>query len=260
MKKLVLSIITVCFHAEEQVCRTIESIVCQSWTKFEYLVIDGGSEDGTRELLQSSKSLFDDKGISFRYLSEADQGIYDAMNKGVRMAEGRWLLFLNAGDLLAEDRTLERIFKNTSDEDIIYGDTWCTYQGKRRLYQALPLERLLYEMAFCHQSAFIRRELLLEHPYDIIYKVCADHQFFLSMYLEGRKFEYRPFAISVYEISGYSDRNKMLAHKEQRRMRKELGISCFSPEVVRQEIVFYVKQGIKTVFGQRLVDLVRKKR
>lgn len=254
-----LSVITVCFQAKESLGRTIDNILQQTWSDFEYLVIDGGSEDGTKELLKQSRQRFRDKGISFRFISEPDQGIYDAMNKGTKNAAGKWLLFLNAGDLLADADTLKQIFESPSEAQIIYGDTLCTYQGKTRLYPALPLAQLTYEMAFCHQSAFIRRELLLTHPYDTSYKVCADHHFFLSMYLQKKEFEYRPVTVSVYEIDGYSDKNKMAAHREKHRMLKELGVSHFSFIGACREFMFYFKQGIKSLFGQKLIDAVRKK-
>lgn len=256
----VLSIITVCFKAKEDVRATMDNILSQSWRPFEYLVIDGASPDGTPKLLKEYEDRFAESGITFRYVSEPDRGIYDAMNKGTRMAEGRWLLFLNAGDFLADTRTLEQVFSEPSDGQVIYGDTLCIYQGRKKRYPALPLEHLTYEMAFCHQSAFIRRDLLLQEPYDISYKVCADHRFFLSMYLQKKNFDYRRFPISVYEIAGYSDKNKLLSHREKHRMQKELGIFHFSIPWLMREISFYCKQGIKSVFGQKLIDMVRKNR
>lgn len=259
--KPVLTIITVCFQARGQLHKTMESILCQTWTRLEYLVIDGGSDDGTKELLAQSAGRFNDVDIPFRFLSEPDQGIYDAMNKGSRMAEGKWLLFLNAGDLLARKDTLERVFADVSeDAEILYGDALCTYQGKTKRYQALPLDHLRYEMAFCHQSAFILKELAMALPYDTSYKVCADHHFFLSVYLQGKVFVYRPLAVCIYEIAGYSDKNKMAAHKEQHRMLKELNVFHFSFSWLRREAAFYLKQGIKALFGQKLVDLVRNRR
>lgn len=260
MKTPVLSVITVCFQARESLSQTIECILRQTWLQMEYLVIDGGSDDGTREMLEQSAPRFAERRIPFHFLSEPDGGIYDAMNKGARMAEGRWLLFLNAGDLLADDHTLEQLFAKSSDAQILYGDTLCVYQGQQKLYPALPIEHLTYEMAFCHQSALIRRELMLEHPYDTSYRICADHHFFLSMYLQGQAFEYRPMTISVYEIAGYSDQHKMTAHREQHRMFRELKISRLSPAGLCREILFYLKQGAKTLFGQKLIDSVRKKR
>lgn len=256
----ILSIITVCFRAKDEVCATMENVLKQSWKHFEYLVIDGSSKDGTVELLEQTAPDFLASGISFRYVSEPDHGIYDAMNKGVLMAKGEWLLFLNAGDLLADGQILEQIFAKPADAQILYGDTLCIYQGNTKLYPALPLNHLTYEMAFCHQSAFIRRELLLKHPYDISYKVCADHQFFLSMYLKKKEFDYHAVPISVYEIAGYSDKNKLLSHKEKQRMQKELGIFHFSVGWLLREVIFYIKQGVKSLFGQKLIDHIRKKR
>ncbi len=256
----VLSIITVCFHARDQVLATLNNVLTQTWKDYEYLVIDGGSDDGTVELLESLNLAFSEKGVAFRYRSEPDRGIYDAMNKGVRMAAGEWLLFLNAGDLLADPQVLARTFENPPDGQILYGDTICIYQGKQKLYPALPLSHLSYEMAFCHQSAFIRRELLLGQPYDVSYQVCADHHFFLSMYLKQIPFARLSFPVSVYEIEGCSDRNKLLSHREQHRMQKELGIFRLTPSWLLREIRFYLKQSLKSLFGQKLIDLVRKNR
>lgn len=260
MHEPVLTIITVCYQAKDAVRSTIENILKQTWKQFEYLIIDGASSDGTSTLLEQYIPVFSKAGIHFRFTSEPDHGIYDAMNKGTSLSHGKWLLFLNAGDLFADEHVLEQIFHTNPSAQILYGDTLCIYQGNTRRYPAQPLSHLEYEMAFCHQSAFMRRELLLEHPYDLSYKVCADHEFFLSMYLQKKSFEYFPCLISVYEIAGYSDKNKFLAHKEKHRMQKELGIFRFSFSWFFREIIFYLKQGVKQLFGQKLIDLIRKNR
>lgn len=97
MDKIVLTVITVCSRAGGKLKATAECILRQTWTELEYLVIDGGSEDGTLEYLEESRIRFQERGMAFRYLSEPDQGIYDAMNKSVRMASGQWLLFFECG-------------------------------------------------------------------------------------------------------------------------------------------------------------------
>lgn len=255
-----LSIITVAYNALDFLQMTAENIRKQTFTDYEYLVIDGGSSDGTVPYLSGLQTTFQDAGISFRYLSKPDHGIYDAMNKGSQMADGEWLLFLNAGDLFASADVLKKIFQNDSDAGVIYGDTLCVYQGQKKLYPALPLPSLTREMAFCHQSAFIRRDLMLSHPYDLSYQICADHQLFLRLYLEDCKFDYRNLPVSIYEISGVSDRNKLKSHKEQLRMQKELGVFHLTPATLLLELRFYVKYLIKSIFGQKLIDHVRKKR
>lgn len=260
MPSPVLSIITVCYLAKDAVQTTIENILKQSWTNFEYIVVDGDSNDGTLELLDQSRPILEEKKIPMSIISEPDKGIYDAMNKGAKLAKGEWLLFLNAGDKLASTDVLQKVFSTHANVDVIYGDTICTYNGQNKIYPALPLENLSYEMAFCHQSVFIKREELLAHPYDITYRVCADHRLFLSLYLENKRFEYHPFPFSIYEIAGYSDQNIMKAHKEQLRMQKELGVFKLTPGWLKREFIFYTKQGIKTLFGQKIIDFVRKKR
>lgn len=260
MSTPLLSIITVCYNAKNDVEKTIKNILQQNWKEFEYLVIDGGSQDGTSHLLKEAHTLFSQSKIMFRYISEPDKGIYDAMNKGASLAKGRWLLFLNAGDILADNHVLEHVFSQSPSAQIFYGDTLCTYQGNTRLYSALPLKHLKHEMAFCHQSAFIEKDLLMEQPYDISYKVCADHHFFLSMYLQQKTFEYYPIPIAIYEIAGFSDKHKMTAHKEQHRMQKELDVFHLSFSWLLKEILFYMKQSVKHLFGQKLIDIIRKKR
>lgn len=260
MPSPVLSIITVCYCAKDAVQTTVESILQQSWTNFEYIIIDGDSHDGTLELLDQFCPYMEEKKIPMSIISEPDKGIYDAMNKGSILAKGEWLLFLNAGDILASTDILQKIFSSNTNADVIYGDTICTYNGQKKLYPALPLKNLSYEMAFCHQSVFIKREEMLAHPYDITYRVCADHHLFLSLYLEKKKFEYHPFPIAIYEIAGYSDQNIMKAHKEQLRMQKELGIFRITIPWLIRECIFYTKQGLKTLFGQKIIDTVRKKR
>lgn len=253
-----LSIITVCYQAREALEITMKNVLSQTYRSFEYVVVDGRSSDGTQKLLARYEARFREAGISFLYSSEPDKGIYDAMNKGARRACGEWLLFLNAGDLLADPQVLARVFASPGDAQILYGDTIGVYQGQKKDYPALPLEHLRWEMAFCHQSAFIRRELMRAHPYDISYRVCADHRFFLEMYLAGCTFTYVSMPISVYEIAGYSDKNKLLSHREKLRMQKELGIFHITPAWIGREIRFYANYAVRRLLGQRFVDLVRK--
>lgn len=255
-----LSIITVAYNALAPLQETAENILTQTFTDYEYLIIDGGSSDGTAEYLPELKKSFAQKTIPFHFVSEPDHGIYDAMNKGSKMAKGDWLLFLNAGDLFAGPDVLEQIFQKESDAGVIYGDTLCVYQGRQKLYPALPLEALKQEMAFCHQSAFIRRDLMLQHPYDLSYRICADHHLFLRLYLGGCPFDYRSIPIAIYEIAGVSDQNKLKSHREQQRMQTELDIRKLTPATVIHELKFYSKYLIKSIFGQTLIDHVRKKR
>ena len=122
VKKPLLSIVTVSYNAAESIGNTIRSVARQSWTDFEYLFIDGASKDATVAEIESQREAFASRGIPYRVISEPDRGIYDAMNKAIALAEGQWVLMLNAGDLLAEDTVLERVFREPCDgADVLYG-------------------------------------------------------------------------------------------------------------------------------------------
>lgn len=175
------------------------------------------------------------------------------MNKGTLMATGHWVMYLNAGDLFVNASVLRNIFADDPDTQILYGDTLCTYQGQVKRYPAKPLSTLPRQMAFCHQSALIERDVALRFPYDTSYKICADHHFFLKAYSKGLAFEYCGLPIAVYEISGVSDQNKWQAHKEQLRMQKELGELSITPKWILLELVFFIKLGLKTTLDRHLL-------
>ena len=119
-----LSIITVCFNAENTIEKTIKSILEQTSTEFEWVVVDGKSTDTTNEIIKKYLPEFECKGVKVNYCSENDKGIYDAMNKGAQRATGEYLTYMNADDLYYKNDSIERvitILENTS-EDIVYGD------------------------------------------------------------------------------------------------------------------------------------------
>ena len=122
----VVSVITVCFNAARDLQKTIESVRKQSYNNIEYVIVDGGSQDGSRELIAASGD------VVSKWVSRSDKGLYYAMNDGLDMASGEYVLFLNAGDVFFECSTLEKIFSlSPSDMDIYYGDTMiCDSSGK----------------------------------------------------------------------------------------------------------------------------------
>jgi len=172
-----LSIITINLNNAEGLRKTIESVVSQTFTDFEYIVIDGASTDGSVDIINQ----FADK-ITY-WLSEPDKGIYNAMNKGIIKAKGEYLQFLNSGDWLYSDSTLQDIFCLNKTEDILYGDlysvskdgtsTFVTYPSK------LTLDFFLYDN-ICHQAAFIKKNLLVMNPYNEEFKIASDWDFFLK--------------------------------------------------------------------------------
>lgn len=157
-----VSIITVNLNNAAGLKKTVESVMNQVFRNFEYIVVDGASTDGSIEAIKEYTSRID------HLVSEPDQGIYHAMNKGIGMANGRYCLFLNSGDWLADDQVLSNVFEKEQDADIISGDTAYYDPAKQTVKWLIPSPDDLTANTFFngtlpHQSTFIKRELFLKY-------------------------------------------------------------------------------------------------
>ena len=165
-----ISIITVVFNSEKLIEATINSVLEQTYSNIEYLIIDGYSKDSTVSIIKKY-------AVRLAYwISEPDKGLYDAMNKGVALARGEWILFLNSGDMFVGSDILERVAKVASscDADILLGDAVVLYpDGTDRLQKAVRPEEIPYGMICSHQSMLVRRSFLLSLPF-IIGKMRSD--------------------------------------------------------------------------------------
>ncbi len=171
------SIIIPTLNAAEVLNTCIDSLARQTYTDFELVVVDGGSTDGTREIANNFAAHF---GERLSVHCGSDCGVYDAMNRGVSIARGQWLLFLGADDVLYEDDTLAHVASFIADHepsDLVYGDVIMRSTGSRHA-GVFDLDRLLFETNICHQSIFYRRELFAGiGPYNLRYPVWADWDF-----------------------------------------------------------------------------------
>ena len=194
-----VSIITVTYNAEPLLQRTLQSVLAQRYADKEIVVVDGQSSDGTVAVIKRHAAIQS-------WVSEPDKGIYDAMNKGVRMATGDWILFMNAGDTFASDDVLQCLFDavDPAQADVIYGDV-----VKGGVVKAAPRQyRLYHRMLFCHQSVLTRRSCLLDTPFDIRHRLSADFKFFLLQYQQGARFQYVPLPVAVFDTGGVSNRSR----------------------------------------------------
>jgi glycosyltransferase involved in cell wall biosynthesis len=220
-----LSIITVCFNEVKRIALTCESIVNQTFQDFEWIVIDGGSTDGTLDILKRYEQRMN------YFVSEPDRGIYHAMNKGIAQAHGAYLLFLNGGDYLHQEDTLVQVFNPNKvlTKDIYYGDALFQREGSFKYHT--PKFQDYYSRfltkTFQHQSTFIKRKLFEIYGfYDESFLISADLDFFLRVLISNPKrkehsIEHLPFAISVYEnIQGLSTRDIELRELENTLARK----------------------------------------
>ena len=194
---MIVTIITVCRNHAQELERTIRSVESQTWQEKEYLIIDGASTDDTPHVIKAHEASIT------RWVSEPDQGIYDAMNKGVRMAQGEWVIFMNAGDTFASDDTLQRVFGSPLDADVIYGDVI-----KGELVKKAEDPRNAHRMFYCHQSAFVRTRCLREFPFDIRHRMSADFKQVKQLYLSGKTFRQLDFPVANFDTQGVSNRNR----------------------------------------------------
>ena len=218
-----LSIITINFNNRDGLQRTIDSVVSQTFHDFEWIVIDGGSTDGSRELIERYADHF------AYWVSEPDKGIYNAMNKGIDKAQGGYLLFLNSGDWLVDETALERCLSHKFDADVMYGDCVFHYAG-RESYNRYPSPltfESLYRSSLAHCASFIKRETLAKERYNEEYKIVSDLEFWVKLALAGGSFCHLDEFVSVFDTTGISSTNHELDKAERRQM-----LSHYVPEMI----------------------------
>ena len=200
------SIVTVCLNAENCIRETIQSILEQTTSSYEYIIKDGISTDGTVGIAEAFSNAFAERGITYRIISKKDSGIYDAMNQAILESQGEWILFMNAGDRIANKNVLSTVenYPGLQEVQIVYGDNISKTEEWFRYYKAAELEYIRFNKPFCHQSVFTRRELFGNTGYSLKYRLCSDYHFYLCMYREGKRFLHIPEALSIYDINGVS--------------------------------------------------------
>lgn len=214
------SIITICRNAQTLIGPTIDSLARQDWRDFEYLVIDGASTDGTLEVVRE-RAL----GLQLRLVSEPDNGIYDAMNKGARLANGQWVYYLNAGDDLIDASVLRRVamqLSATPSIDIAYGDVIYRGEGGEHLvrFDWLTRSNLLFEH-LCHQAVFAARATFERFGlFDTQYRINADFEWLLRVFRQGASTCYLGYPIAFYDDAGFSARHKAATRSERALIRR----------------------------------------
>ena len=218
MKKL--SVITITWNAAATLERTLRSVREQSWPHIEHLIIDGGSDDGTLELIGRFAN------EQLRWVSEPDRGLYDAMNKGAAMAKGDYLCFLNAGDTFFAADTVEKMmltFEDASAPDILYGETAIvdnagTFLHMRRLKapEKLNWKSFRQGMVVCHQAFIVKRELF--EPYNLAYRFSSDFDWSIRMMKKATSIHNTRLTLINYLNEGMTTRNRKASLKERYRI------------------------------------------
>jgi glycosyltransferase involved in cell wall biosynthesis len=245
-----LSIITINLDNKEGLQKTIRSVITQTFTDYEYIVIDGASSDGSPGVIDFYK----DKII--HGISEKDSGIYNAMNKGIRLAKGEYCLFLNSGDYLYSDHVLEQIFKSGPNEDIVYGDMMIDYGNNKMVVGRQPEKisfEFMVEATLWHPVSFIKKKLLDEsHGYNENYKIVSDYEFFIkTIILKGVRTRHVPVIVAVFNTKGIgsSEAHDTLHQQERNQVLK----AYFSTSLLETAKEFNrLKRSLPVTFAERV--------
>lgn len=217
------TVITVVFNAQNSIEKTIESVLIQSFSDYEYIIIDGGSTDLTINILNKYTNRIN------KIISEKDKGIYDAMNKGISLARGKWINFLNAGDVFSETDTLLNTsiaIEKNSTSNLFY----INFKMKNILHTPLLNLNYLLNNMICHQSLFYHYSLFTKYNFDINLQLAADYKHLLKIWPNINPYKISTCSVT-YEGGGVSaDRRKIKQLYQER---------CIS--IVNAEIKFSTK-------------------
>ena len=216
------TIITVTFNAGKSLEKTIQSVISQTYRNVDYIIVDGKSKDNTLQIADTYKQWI-------RCLvSEPDKGLYDAMNKGIRLATGDYLCFLNAGDKFHDNDTLQQLVNSLKDgelPDVLYGETAVVGENGNFLHmrrlstpQELNWKSFKQGMLVCHQAFFAKRELAIQESYSLEYRFSADFDWCIRIMKRAKHLHNTQLTLIDYLNEGMTTRNHKASLKERFRI------------------------------------------
>lgn len=236
-----ITVITVCRNVGDDLQNTIDSVASQCYENIEFIVIDGGSTDNTVDVIKRNEACID------KWISEPDNGIYAAMNKGLKMATGDWISFMNVGDAFADNNVISDIFNNGISEIVkLIGGNTCNYypDGHVEIHYAECADVIPYRLPFSHQACFTRRELVMGDgcfQFDCKYRYAADYNLFYNIY---RRFGNESVMIINRAIAYYKQEGSTSLLNFRKSKKEYLRIQASHPNWV------WFKEVIKYILGR----------
>lgn len=240
------SIITINYNNKIGLEKTILSVLSQNYENYEYIIVDGGSTDGSQEIIEHYK-----EQISW-WCSEPDKGVYNAMNKGIDHATGDYVNFMNSGDVFYDEHVLTNIVTAKPTADVIYGDWMRWYSNSIQTFMKAP-QKISLSFFYrgdniCHQAMLVRREVHCEQRYNEVYKILADWDLWQRLYLLSCTFQYLPITICRFDAnSGLSETLHGVTKAERKRIRGQY--NKFLSEILQEnKDMYYELKGMGANF------------
>lgn len=239
-----ISVITVCLNSEKTIENALRSVLVQDYSSVEYIVIDGCSSDNTNVIVSDYEKDFVERGYDFIHLIEKDTGIFDAMNKGITIATGDWIIFLNSDDSFFDSHVLSQVFNEKHEGiDCIYGDVMCTIGEQKNYRKAFPIDVITYRNPYVHQALFVKKSVIEKYKFNLKYKYSADFDQAVRMYLAGKKFEHVNMPIVNFSLEGASQQNYKEGPIEFEKIRRANGIG--NKNLIKRYIIYFAVYLIK---------------
>lgn len=218
-----VSVITVSYNSEKFIEETIQSVLNQNYCNIEYIIIDGESNDNTENIINKYR------GYNIKIISEPDAGIYDAMNKGVKVSSGEYIYFLNCGDTFVSNDVITKVINEleTKQADVLYGDIYNVYGGEKVCSDYSNLNLNFWGFAkgesICHQAIFANRKTFNNNTFDENFKICADKNWIIRCAENKNEFHYIDTIICNFDKSGISavKENGVVIKKETQMILKQ---------------------------------------
>jgi len=256
-----ITIVTVSLNNRAGLEKTMCSVISQRDAPFEYIVVDGGSDDGSVEIIK-------EYGHNLaKWISEADNGPYDAMNKGIGLASGEWIIFLNAGDIFNDHNALSAIYQQLGSNEIeaLYGDSFADYGDFKIYRKAGPFREIWKGMIFSHQALVMRSSLLKNNGFDTSYPKMADYDLILRCLQKPGRVRYLAVPFVICDAKGISTRGQRAILQDYYRRSKQTYHMVFSRKVyffktyIFLVIIDLAKMVLPEKFYYRMIRLIRKK-
>lgn len=218
---MLVSIITVCFNSEATISKTIESVLAQTYPEIEYIIVDGASSDNTVSVAEGFKERFAEKNISYTVISEKDKGMYDALNKGAKMAHGELVGQINADDWYESDAVEKMVrFYEKEQYDVAWGNLKVNKPSGEMIKKA-RIGKLWTTSGWCHPAMFSKREILLEFPY-ACENMYDDFEYITRVHMANKKICTLDEIISNFNFGGMSTKKSL--KQTMKRVKMSYGI------------------------------------